>query len=28
MEEASRRITDKLWRRVLPSEEPVKVWAA
>jgi len=26
MEEASRRITDKLWRRVLPSEEAVKVW--
>jgi hypothetical protein len=26
MEEASRRITDKLWRRVLPREEAVKVW--
>jgi len=24
MEEASRRITDKLWRRILPSEEAVK----
>jgi hypothetical protein len=26
MDEASRRITDKLWRRVLPTEEAVKVW--
>jgi hypothetical protein len=26
MDETSRRITDKLWRRVLPSEEAVKVW--
>jgi len=26
MDEAPRRITDKLWRRVLPSEEAVKVW--
>ena len=26
MDEVSRRITDKLWRRVLPSEEAVNVW--
>ena len=26
MDEAPRRITDKLWRRVLPTEEAVKVW--
>lgn len=26
MAEGSRRITDKLWRRALPTEEPVKVW--
>ena len=26
MDGASRRLTDKLWRRVLPREEAVKVW--
>ena len=26
MDEASRRITDKLWRRILPANEPAKTW--
>jgi hypothetical protein len=26
MDEAGRRITDKLWRGALPADEPVKTW--
>lgn len=26
MNEAGRRITDKLWRGALPADEPVKTW--
>jgi hypothetical protein len=26
MDEAGRRITDKLWRGTLPADEPVKTW--
>jgi hypothetical protein len=28
MDEASRRITDKLWSGMLPTAEPVKMWVA
>ena len=27
MDEASRRITDKLWRGILPTDDSVKTWA-
>ena len=26
MDEAGRRITDRLWRGALPADEPVKTW--
>jgi hypothetical protein len=26
MDAASERITDKLWRSILPADEPVKTW--
>ena len=26
MDEASRRITDKLWRGILPTDDSVKTW--